>query len=134
MFVEVKVLGSPAETVDREFAPPAADTTLRALLAELVGAEVAGYERRRAQQRLLHVLTDRDIAAGTRAGKIVSGGREVPSAPPVDVALTRAVEAFGDGLFLAALDGAQLEDLDAPVTVGPTSRLRLIRLVALAGG
>ena len=134
MFIEVKVVGSPAEIVDREFTPPGADTTLRALLGELVAAEVADYEQRRTQQQLLHVLTDRDIAAGAAAGKIASGGRNVPAAPPVVVALARAVEAFGDGLFLAVLDGAQLNDLDAPVTVGPASRLRLVRLVALAGG
>ncbi len=134
MFVEVKVLGSAAETVDRQFTAPAADTTLRALLGELVAAEVSDYEGRRAQQRMLQVLTDHDVAAGTRAGKILSGGRDLPAAPPLDVALARAVEAFRDGLFLAVLDGTQLDDLDARLTIGPASRLRLIRLVALAGG
>jgi hypothetical protein len=48
--------------------------------------------------------------------------------------VARALEAFGDGLFLAVLDGGQIDDLDAPVTVTPSSRLRLVRLVALAGG
>ena len=48
--------------------------------------------------------------------------------------MTRAVQAFGDGLYLAVLDGRQIDDLDASVTVTPSSRLRLVRLVALAGG
>jgi hypothetical protein len=58
----------------------------------------------------------------------------VPLAPAPDVAISRALQAFGDGLYFAVLDGAQIDDLDAPLTVTPSSRLRLVRLVALAGG
>ena len=44
------------------------------------------------------------------------------------------MQAFGDGLYFAVLDGTQIEDLDAPLHVTASSRLRLVRLVALAGG
>jgi hypothetical protein len=80
------------------------------------------------------MLTPGDLAAGQATGRIVSGGRHVPSAPAAETAVARAVQAFGDGLYLAVLDGEQIDDLDAPLTVTPSSRLRLVRLVALAGG
>jgi hypothetical protein len=44
------------------------------------------------------------------------------------------VEAFADGLYVVFIDGVQIEDLDAPVPVGPDSTMRLVRLVALVGG
>jgi hypothetical protein len=133
LFVEVKVIGAPAETIDRPVASDHA-RTLRALLTDLVSAEVAGYEQRRGAQQLLHVLTETAVGLGQSSGRIVSGGRVVPPAPPLEEAISRAVQAFADGLFYVFLDGQQLEDLDAPITMGPASRLRLVRLVALAGG
>jgi hypothetical protein len=71
---------------------------------------------------------------GASTGKIVSGPRDVPVAPPVEAATERALEAFRDGLYLVILDGEQVEDLDAPIEATSDSRLRLVRLVALAGG
>ena len=133
MIVEVRVLGQPGEVVDRDYGPVGL-TTLRRLITDLVHREVAGYESRRQAQQVLRVLTPADLAAGQISGRITSGGRHVPEAPPVDVAVARALEAFGDGLYLVVLDGRQVEDLDAPLDVAPSSRLRLVRLVALAGG
>ena len=96
--------------------------------------EVAAYGSRRESQQVLRVLTPADLAAGQATGRILSGGRTVPAAPDPETAVARALQAFGGGLYLAVLDGAQIDDLDAPLTVTPTSRLRLVRLVALAGG
>ncbi len=134
MIVEVRVVGQSAEVVDRAHPQLAGTTTLRGLISALVLDEVAGYESRRHSQQLLRVLTPADLATGQAAGRILSGGRQVPPAPPADVAVDRALQAFGDGLYLVVLDGEQVEDLDAPLTVTPSSRLRLVRLVALAGG
>jgi hypothetical protein len=134
VIVEARVIGQPGAVVDQERAGLSGETTLRALLTTLVHDEVAGYAERREAGRLLRVLTPADLAAGTTAGRITSGGRPTPPAPEPEVAVARAMEAFGDGLVLAVLDGVQLADLDAPLTVTPSSRLRLVRLVALAGG
>ena len=133
MLVEVKVVGSPVESADRAVSI-AGEITLRALLVELVTGEAADYERRRGERLLWHVLTDKQVVAGQRIGRIVSGGRTAPPAPPLAQATERAIEAFNDGLFFVVLDGRQIEDLDTQITVGPASRLRLVRLVALAGG
>ena len=56
------------------------------------------------------------------------------AAPADDVAVARAVEAFDDGLYYVVVDGAVVSELDAPLTLTADSRLRLVRLVALAGG
>ncbi|GAA1791800.1 hypothetical protein HC028_01265 [Planosporangium flavigriseum] len=134
MIVEVKVVGRPGEVVDREFAGLSGEVTLRALLTSLVRAEIAGYESRRQAQQLLSVLTPGDLATGHTSGRFVSGGHHTPPAPSADEAIDRALEAFTDGLYFVVLDGEQVTELDARVVVTPSSRLRLVRLVALAGG
>ena len=134
MIVEVRVVGHAGEVVDRDYAELSGETTLRELLAGLVHQELAGYEARRQSQQLLRVLTPADLATGHETGRFLSGGRSVPPAPSPDVAVPRALQAFQDGLFFAVLDGTQIEDLDEPLHVDATSRLRLVRLVALAGG
>ena len=134
MIVETKVLGQPVELADRDIPLPAGTQSLRGLLTELVRVEVEQYEQRRRDQLVLRILSPADLANGSSAGRIVSAPRDVPGAPTVDEATTRALEAFGDGLYLAILDGKQVEELDAPIEVMSDSRLRLVRLVALAGG
>jgi hypothetical protein len=134
VIVEVKVVGRPGEVVDRDIPDLSGEVTLRALLTSLVRAEAAGYEERRQAQQLLSILAPGDLAAGHTSGRIVSGGRHTPSAPSPDEAVDRALQAFTDGLYLVVLDGKQLTELDTPVVVSPSSQLRLVRLVALAGG
>lgn len=133
MIVEVRVVGQSGEVVDRDYSL-AGETTLRELLTSLVREELTGYEVRRQTQQILRVLTPADLAAGHEAGRFLSGGRSVPAAPSPDLAVSRALQAFGDGLYLAVLDGTQIDDLDRPLHVSASSRLRLVRLVALAGG
>lgn len=134
MIVEVRVVGQPGEVVDRDYTEVTGPTTLRELLTSLVREELTGYEDRRRSQQILRVLTPADLASGHETGRFLSGGRHVPQAPPPDVAISRALQAFDDGLYFAVLDGTQIDDLDGPLHVSPSSRLRLVRLVALAGG
>ena len=134
MIVEVRVVGQPGEVVDRDHTEVAGRTTLRELLTSLVREELTGYEARRESQQILRVLTPADLAAGHETGRFLSGGRQVPPAPPPDVAISRALQAFDDGLYFAVLDGTQIDELDGPLHVTASSRLRLVRLVALAGG
>ena len=134
MLVETKVLGQRVELADREISLPVGVGTLRALLAELVRVELEAYDHRRDDQLVLRILTPKDLAEGQATGRFTSGGRDVPKAPDLETATARAIEAFVDGLFLVILDGRQIEEIDAPVEVTPDSRLRLVRLVALAGG
>jgi len=110
---------------------------LRDVLAYLVRDEVAAFEQRRQEWRLLRVLSPDQIQQAAAAGKIVTV--EFDEAPArgktdEDVAVAVVLQAFEDGLYFVFLDDGQLENLDAPAPVHDGSKLTFIRLVALAGG
>lgn len=107
--------------------------TLRDLIAQIVRAELSAYEQRREARRLDRVLSRTEIERGEQAGRIAPEGREVPAAPPMEDAIATALAAFEDGLYLVAIDGREILDLDARVFLGPDSRVTFIRLVFLAG-
>jgi hypothetical protein len=131
--VETQVVGGSG-TESLEVSVPPGIASLRELLAALVRHELASYERRRAVSTALRVLTAADLVRGEHSGSYGREARAVPAPPPESAAIERAVEAFADGLFFAFVDDVQVEALDAPLAVGPGSTLRLVRLVALAGG
>jgi hypothetical protein len=110
------------------------EPTLRDLIERLVRIEVADYERRRSARRLDRVLSAGQIEAGEAAGRIAPEGRGRPAAPvDVEQAVGAALQAFDDGLYLVVIDGVERRDLDAPVRLGPDSRITFVRLVFLAG-
>jgi hypothetical protein len=134
VIVEARVLGKPGVVVERACPGLESSPSLGDLLSALVRAEVADYAERHAEQVVCHVLTPAELVTGVAVGRIVSGGRRVPETPSVDDAVDRALQAFRDGLVLAVVDGLQVDDLDDPLVLTGASRLRLVRLVALAGG
>lgn len=107
--------------------------TLRDLIAKIVAVEVLNYEQRREARRLDRVLSRAEIERGEAAGKIAPESREVVPAPSLEEAVNAALLAFEDGLYLVAIDGREMRDLDAQVFVTPDSRVVFIRLVFLAG-
>ncbi|MFN8190956.1 MAG: hypothetical protein U0R78_11060 [Nocardioidaceae bacterium] len=133
MIVETKVVGTK-DTESLSVSMPADIGTLRDLLAALVRHELASYEQRRTASRTLRVLTPADLARGVDTGSYGRESRAVAAPPPEAEAIERAVEAFTDGLFFVFVDDLQVEELDAPVLIRTESTLRLVRLVALAGG
>lgn len=133
MIVETAQLGARAGGVRTEIPDIAGRLTLRDLLRTLIDGEIAVYSTRRAESEMLRVLTPSDIAIGFDTGSFTQEGRTVPAAPPVARAHVRAEEAFGDGLFFVFVDDARIEDLDHVVDLVPSSRIRLVRLVALTG-
>jgi hypothetical protein len=135
VIIEARVVGQRSYVADREV-PLAvgASTTLRELIGELVALELAEYTERQEQRTLLRVLTPADLATGGQSGRYGGEQRAAQPAPSIETALARAIEGFTDGLYFAFLDEQQIEDLDAPLTPTTDSRLRFVRLVALAGG
>lgn len=134
MIVEARVVGRPKDIEDREVPVPARTTTMRDLIGTLVRHELADFARRQRAGNLLRVLTPADLARGVDTGRYGAGVRPAQVAPTFEVANERAIEAFTDGLFFAFVDDVQIEALDEPVEIMATSRMRLVRLVALAGG
>lgn len=120
--------------------PPTVDRgsngiTLRQLLAKVVEHEVAAFDRRQTDRSALRVLTEREITAAQRTGKIAMGESEVPHTKvDVDTATGVAWQAFEDGIYLVLLDGIEQKELDRQVFPKEDSRLTLVRLTLLAGG
>lgn len=133
VIVETRVGGSK-DTELLHLPVPVDVGSLRDLLVLLVRHELACYGQRRAASKALRVLTPADLACGVDTGTYGREVRGVAVPPPEARAVERAVEAFTDGLFFAFIDGIRVETLDAPITARPDSTLRLLRLVALAGG
>lgn len=133
VIVETKIVGSK-DSESLQVSVPADVGSLRDLLSALVRHELAAYEQRRSVSRTLRVLTPADLARGVDAGVYGRENRAVAAPPPEAEAIERAVEAFFDGLYFVFIDDIQIEELEAPVAVRPDSTVRLVRLVALAGG
>jgi hypothetical protein len=141
MFVETKLIGKKIRPLDGWSVPsPPSEggdgdsgITLRQLIARVVRGEVAAFEARQRANRLLRVLSEREIVQGAAAGKLDSGGR--PPSNPVDEesAVAVALQGFEDGLYLVILDGVEQKALDSQVYVKPDSRLVFLRLSFLAG-
>lgn len=133
MIVETKIVGSK-DTESLHVSVPAEIGSLRDLLSVLVRHELSSYEQLRTASKTLRVLTPADLARGVETGAYGREKRAVAAPPTESEAIERAVEAFTDGLFFVFIDDVQVEELDVPVLLRPDSTLRLVRLVALAGG
>lgn len=134
MIVEARVVGRPRDIEDRSVGIEPGEHPLRAVIEALVAGELDAFAERQRERSLLRILTPADLARGVDTGRYATEPRAAQAAPPLAAAVARAVEAFEDGLYFVFVDDHQVESLDATVTVGPQTRLRLVRLVALAGG
>jgi len=108
--------------------------TLRALITRIVLNEVDAFKKRQQDQKLVRILTERQIEDGLEKGRVDSGGRNLHQNVNADEAVGTALQAFEDGLYLVILDGEEQRELDREVFVHPESHLVFVRLVMLAGG
>jgi hypothetical protein len=137
VLVEARVVGQRGAALEaREIGDPpgGANLPLHELIVHVVRAEVAAFADRERRRRFVRILSPEQIDAGAAVGKVDSGGRDATPAPAPDTAVAVALEAFGDGLYLVFVDDTEIDDLDALITVTPATRLRFVRLTALAGG
>jgi hypothetical protein len=107
--------------------------TLRELITKIVLEEVAAFQKRQEQRKLVRILTEREIAAGLEKGRVDSGGRDHHQKVDPEEAVATALQAFEDGIYLVVLDGEEQRELDREVHVHPDSQLTFVRLVMLAG-
>jgi hypothetical protein len=108
--------------------------TLRDLISRIVRTEVAAFQQRQAERRLLRALTEAEIARGKSKGKIESGGSDLKQEVDPEQAVAVALEAFEDGLYLVVVDGQEQRSLDQQVYLQPDSTVAFVRLTLLAGG
>jgi hypothetical protein len=107
---------------------------LRDLIAQVVRSEVAAFRDRQEERRLVRVLSAAEIAQGAARGKVDMGGRDLDQKVDAEEAVAAALQAFEDGIYLVAVDGRELRDLDQAVYLTEDSRVTFIRLALLAGG
>jgi len=107
---------------------------LRDLIARIVLDEVAAFDARQAERRVLRVLTPSEIDAQAVQGKVSMGGQDLAQEVDPQAAVEAALQAFEDGIYYVFIDEVQQIALDDPVHLGPDSRVTFLRLVALAGG
>lgn len=134
MIVEARVVGGRDRLEDTSVPVEAGVHPLGTLLQALVREELAAFDRRQREQSMLRVLTPADLVRGVETGRYAAEARQRQQAPTFEDAWARAREAFEDDLYVVFLDEHQVESLDEPVLVADDTRLRLVRLVALAGG
>jgi hypothetical protein len=107
--------------------------TLRQFITRIVLKEVESFTQRQQERRLVRILTERQIEAGLDKGRVDSGGRELHQEVNPDEAVTNALQAFEDGIYLVILDGEEQRDLEREVHVRSDSHVVFVRLVLLAG-
>lgn len=137
LVISGKVLGKTQPVFtdwELELADDRPTMTLRSLLSEIVRAEVAAFQARQSQRRLIQILSPAQIRLGLKQGKIESGGSELNQDVNVETAVETALQAFEDGLYFVFLDDQQQENLDDAISLQPNSQLLFLRLVALVGG
>lgn len=135
--VDAKVIGQKRPLLEGITVPLDAPgrVTLQDLIARIVLEEVKAFRQRQEERRLTHFLSAQQIAVGAARGKIEMGGSEIPTQVVDDqMAVANALQAFRDGIYLAFVDGQQIQRLETELQLQPETRVSFLRLVMLAGG
>lgn len=106
--------------------------TLRDFLTKLVHEQVRDFHLREKDRQALRAMTSDDLVKGWQQGKFLSPREEVQQVDE-GAAVGTALQAFEDGLYLVFIDDEPKKNLDEEVFVNPSTKVTLIRLVALAG-
>ena len=141
MVISTRVIGkrkSPVE--DWNYEPPNdlieqgdGGITLRELIELVVRDEVRNFRERQKRERLVFVLSSKEIREGAEKGKVTMGGKEMMQEVDEDVAVGTALEAFEDGLYLVFIDEVEQRELDQQVFVQLDTKMVFVRLTFLAG-
>jgi hypothetical protein len=107
----------------------ARQTSARAIVRARVAAEVARYNETEEPSGLVGWLAPPEP-------ELVLNGPRRERRRPLDVErqVEVAFEAIRRRRVVLLFNGAQVEDLDAPLTITPVSEARFLRLVPLVGG
>ncbi len=135
--VEAKVIGQKKTLLEGIRIPidVVGAVTLQDLITRIVQMQVQAFRQRQADRQLIRFLSAPEIAEGATRGKIEMGGSEIPlQAVDEQAAVTTALQAFRDGIYLAFVDGQPAQQLEAELQLQPETRVSFVRLVMLAGG
>jgi hypothetical protein len=108
--------------------------TLRQIISAFVRQEVAAYNQRQREARLVRILSPEAIDAALAKGKVDLGGKEHP--PQIvddEQAIGTALTGFIDGLYLVLIDEIEKRDLEEQIYLQEESTVLFLRLAMLSG-
>lgn len=109
------------------------EVRLRDVIEHVVRNEVTSVRDRQQARRFDRVIASAKIDENAARGKIDPAGKILPALPSADDAVSTALLAFEDGMYLVIVDEIERRDLDEPVRLSEDSRVTFIRLTFLAG-
>lgn len=133
IFVRVKTPGKRKDVlapVPREIPPVG---SLRELITVLVRQEAESFNRRGTGVQLTAWLTPEQIDAAADTGKVGFGRLWSDRKADPSAAVTNALQCLEDGLVRVFMDGRELTEPDAPLSVPEGAEFTFIRLTFLAG-
>jgi hypothetical protein len=108
--------------------------TVRQLLTHIVRQQVSAFRERQGSRKLVSMLTERELADSAETGKITFGGDDLDQSIDLDHATKAALTAFEDRFYFVFIDDVQMENLEADISIGPSTKVLFVRLVPLVGG
>ena len=130
VLITTHVMGLDREREDAwPLALPAATVRLRDLIRAKVTREVAEYAAGRRRMVGKEYLALDELAAFQAAA-----GRGAAMRLEAEEEVRRAFKAFEEGDYIVTVDGREVHDLDAAVTLDPGARIQFLRLLPVAGG
>lgn len=136
--ISTRTLGRQKPLLDDFSAPPpdvgdGDSLRLRDVIEHVVRAEVRRFRQRQSDRRLDRVLSETRIATDAALGKVDPAASHLEQTVNADQAVSAALQAFEDGLYLVIIDEIERRNLDDVVYLTADSRLTFIRLTFLAG-
>ncbi len=132
--INIKQLGAKRDKVaGQPFHIERSPKTLRELIYECVYSCVQTYNDLLDSNGNPEPLSDRNVENMADIGKIAFGINYNGKPAEPYTSYQNAITCYEDGLFRVFLDGEELTELDAPITVAENSVITFIRLTMFAG-
>jgi len=103
--------------------------TARDIVRARVEAEVERYNNDQERRPFVGLVAPADVESALNR-PLRQGRRPINTEHQIEVAL----EAIRKGRVILMFNGAQVEDIDAPLLITPVSEARFLKLVPLVGG
>ena len=110
------------------------EITLSRLLEQVVENQVKTFNERVDGKGVLNYLSPQEVEAAAQHGKVDFGEIHNSEKADLNKAITHALQAYQDGVYLVVIDGEKMEHLNDPLQLKENMEVMFIRLVALAGG
>lgn len=134
IYVNVKNAGSRRNFITKEeVILENIPLTLRELIEEIVTKNVEEFNENTEKERLIDYLTEEDIEAKAKTGKVSFGSMYNDSKESLDKALTAAFLAYEDGIYKVFIGDNEAGDLDEPINLNEGDILTFIKFTMLAG-